>query len=205
MITLSNIQTKYSATEYNTSNFHIGGGLSEGAFASNRHQDAKFDEGKLTLGEATSLFKKATKKDTAEIKAIILYSFPNLEWHHAGKLPKAYGGGMGKTYYVNADEIAKLAANWENYAASYEKYSFLLNEKLANEKNLAQRQNDFLIANCKEIIRETEKPFLFHQTKQEMNGKYGWFDSTYKSYNMTEYYSGWEFPTVELYNAFFQL
>jgi hypothetical protein len=35
-----------------------------------------------------------------------------------------------------------------------------------------------------------------------MNGKYGWFSSYEKSYNMTEYYSGWKFETEEKFNEF---
>ena len=46
------------------------------------------------------------------------------------------------------------------------------------------------------------KPNYFYQTAQEMNGKYGWFDSTYKSYNLTEYYSGYSFASQELLNEF---
>ena len=38
-----------------------------------------------------------------------------------------------------------------------------------------------------------------------MNGKHGWFDSAYKSYNMTEYFSGWEFTTEEMYHEFLKI
>ncbi len=39
----------------------------------------------------------------------------------------------------------------------------------------------------------------------EMCGKHGWFDSTYKQYNMTEYFSGWEFPNQEKHNEFLNI
>lgn len=38
-----------------------------------------------------------------------------------------------------------------------------------------------------------------------MNGKFGWFSSYGKSYNMPEYYTGWEFESQEKYQEFFNL
>jgi len=38
-----------------------------------------------------------------------------------------------------------------------------------------------------------------------MNGKHGWFSSYGKSYNLPEYYSGWEFENFEKYNEFIKL
>jgi hypothetical protein len=48
-------------------------------------------------------------------------------------------------------------------------------------------------------------PTFFYKTAQEMNGKYGWFDSSYKSYNMTEYFTGWVFENEEKYNEFLSI
>ena len=65
------------------------GGLDSGKFASRRHEDAKNDFGKLTLGKAAQMFKKAVGSDDVEfIKEVLSYAVPNMEWHHAGKLPK---------------------------------------------------------------------------------------------------------------------
>ena len=41
MKSLQKIIEKYSKVEYNTRNYEVGGGLSFGKFASNRHEDAK--------------------------------------------------------------------------------------------------------------------------------------------------------------------
>ena len=110
--TLQTICNKFCNTNHNEDNYSVGGGLTAGKFASNRHEDAKCDEGKLTLGEATQLFKKATGLSTEEVREVIEFAVPNIEWHHAGKLPKKYGGGMKKTYFLNAKEICKVASNW---------------------------------------------------------------------------------------------
>ena len=89
MKNLEKIAKKYSEINHNEENFEIGGGLSDGKFASNRHEDAKNDEGKLTLGKAVQMFKKATENDDTDfVKEVLCYAIPNMEWHHAGKLPK---------------------------------------------------------------------------------------------------------------------
>lgn len=90
---LQKIAAKYTAIKHNEDNYSIGGGLDDQKFASRRHEDAKYDEGKLTEGKATQLFKTATGLDTDYVKKVINYAVPNMEWHHAGKLPKSYGGG----------------------------------------------------------------------------------------------------------------
>lgn len=204
-IKLQKICDKYCTIESNNDNYSIGGGLACDAFASRRHQDAKFDEGKLTEGQATQLFKKATGLDLDVVKSVINYAVPNMEWHHAGKLPKSYGGGMKKTYFLNAAEICDIAKNWDSYI-----------EKLAISKETARTAADmakeieakkqaFLNENATRVNRVETKPTFFYQTAQEMNGKYGWFDSRYKSYNMTEYFSGWEFSSEEKYHEFHKI
>lgn len=206
---LEKIAIKYKAINYNEDNYSIGGGLSDSAFASNRHQDAKYDAGKLTEGEATQLFKKATGLELDYVKKIINYAVPNMEWHHAGKLPKSYGGGMKKTYFLNASEIVDLAENWQNYCERYELRILDKKNKEAESKNLEQRKLDFLQANAKRFSRISESVYnnMAHTllTDREMNGKYGWFDSTYKSYNMPEYFSGWEFESEEKRNEYFNI
>ena len=67
------------------------------------------NEGKLTLGQANQLFAKARSCTVDEAREVIEYGVPNMEWHHAGKLPKAYGGGMKKTYFLNSKEIVDVA------------------------------------------------------------------------------------------------
>ena len=110
MKNLKSIIEKYEQISHNADNYEIGGGLDSNKFASRRHEDAKNDFGKLTLGKATQMFKKAVGSDDVEfIKEVLHYALPNMEWHHAGKLPKQYGGGMKKTYFLNSYEIVKIA------------------------------------------------------------------------------------------------
>lgn len=203
MKNLNSIAEKFSNLQYNSDNYYVGGGLANGGkFESNRHNDAKCDFGKLTLGEATALFKKATGMDTASVREVINYAVPVMEWHHAGLLPKQYGGGMKKTYFLNAEQIADLAKNWLNYVEKLAA-SKIAEKKAAEEKNsLEARKFEVLKTYAKKIERTTNRPQIFYQTAQEMNGKFGWFDSTYKSYNLTEYYSGWEFESEEKYIEF---
>lgn len=203
--TLQTICTKYRTVNHNEDNYSIGGGLDNCKFASRRHEDARNDFGKLTLGEATQLFKKATLLEINVIKEIIEYAVPNMEWHHAGKLPKSYGGGMKKTYFLNAAEICDVATNWADYQEKLA-LSKIAAKNAAEEKNNAEKNKlEFLQANAKKLERVETRPMFFYQTVQEMNGKYGWFDSRYKSYNMTEYFSGWEFESQEKYHQFLNI
>jgi len=202
---LEDIAKKYCNTQYNEDNYFIGGGLDDSKFASRRHEEAKDDAGKLTLGEATQLFKKVTGLDTEIVKEILKYAVPNMEWHHAGQLPKRYGGGMKKTYFLNATEICDCAKNWDDYKDKLN-LSKAASKKAAEEKmSIEKRKFEFLKSNATKVERVTVEPDYFYQTAQEMHGKYGWFDSTYKTYNLTEYYSGWEFKDEEKYNEFLKI
>jgi len=40
---------------------------------------------------------------------------------------------------------------------------------------------------------------------REMEGKYGWFDSTHKSYNLPEFWTGWVFKSSPLHSEFLGL
>ena len=56
--TLQTIQDRFCNTQHNNDNYTIGGGLDCSKFASNRHEDARSDEGKLTLGKQLNCSKK---------------------------------------------------------------------------------------------------------------------------------------------------
>jgi hypothetical protein len=200
--TLQTIQDRFCNIQYNDNNYSIGGGLDGSKFASNRHEDARSDEGKLTLGQATQLFKKATGLDTDFIREVIEYAVPNMEWHHAGLLPKSYGGGMKKTYFLNSREICNVATNWSSYVEKLGLSKIAIQKEKEEKKNLEVRKLEYLQGNAKKKERVSERPTHFYLTAREMNGKYGWFDSTYKSYNLPEYFSGWEFESEEKYNEF---
>jgi len=204
MKTLEKIIEKYSSKEYQD-NYDIGGGLTSYKYASNRHEDALADSGKLTFGKANQMFAKATGLKVEEVKEILLYAVPNMEWHHAGFLPKSYGGGMKKTYFLNSSEIVDVATNWNDY---YEKLNlFKAAAKSAEDKkyNLFQLQLAFLKENAIPVKRVSKKPLYFYQTNREMLGKYGWFESYGKTYNLTEYYTGWGFENEDLYNKFLNI
>jgi hypothetical protein len=199
------IANKFNAISYNQNNYGVGGGLSEGKFASNRHEDAKIDSGKLTLGQAKQLLKKATDLDLELIDSVIKYAVPNMEWHHAGKLPKQYGGGMKKTYFLNSTEIADLATNWNSH---FEKLQISLQTQKNAEilkRNIEEVKLSFLQENAVKKVRTESKGLFFYETDREMDGKYGWFSSYGKSYNMTEYYTGWQFSNEEKYMDFLNI
>ena len=202
---LEAICNKYCSVNHNEGNYFIGGGLDSSKFASRRHEDARNDAGKLTLGEATQLFKKATGLESDFVKEVLEYAVPNMEWHHAGKLPKAYGGGMKKTFFLNAEEICDCAKNWEAYAEKVSTSKTIAKIVADERKSVEARRFEFLQANATEVIRVVSIPPFFYKTAQEMNGKYGWFDSTYKSYKMPEYYSGYKFETEEKYQEFLNI
>lgn len=196
MKTLEKIIAKYSLKEYKE-NYSIGGGLDDCKFASRRHEDAKSDAGKLTIGKANQMFAKATGLTVDEVKEVLLYAVPNMEWHHAGLLPKAYGGGMKKTYFLNSTEIVDIATNWNDYQEKLTISKITAINAAEEQKSLEARKLIFLQANAKKIERQSNKPEHFYKTAQEMNGKYGWFDSSFKSYSMPEYFSGWKFDSRE--------
>jgi len=203
---LQRIAKKYSTLNYNSDNYNVGGGLSSsGKKESNRHEDALSDKGKLTFGKASQMFKRATGLSLNEVKEIIKYAVPNMEWHHAGFMPKRYGGGMKKTYFLNSDEIVEIATNWQNLV---EKLEISKTEKriaAENKRNSEKIKQKFLKKYAIKVERVEEIPKFFYETNREMNGKYGWFSSYGKSYNMTEYYSGWKFKSIKKLNEFYNL
>lgn len=151
------------------------------------------------------MFKMATGCDIDTVREVIQYAVPNMEWHHAGKLPKSYGGGMKKTYFINSKEICNIALNWNDLMEKLNISKATAKTAEEEKKNLEKRRLDFLQANAKKVERTSEKPKYFYITAREMNGKYGWFDSTHKDYNLTEYYSGWSFESEEKEKEFYAI
>ncbi|MBK0383520.1 hypothetical protein I5M32_11185 [Pedobacter sp. SD-b] len=201
------IKEKFCIVNYNQDNYSIGGGLDDSKFASRRHEDAKDDCGKLTLGEATQLFKKASGLEVDRVKEIIEFQFSNLEWHHAGKLPKQYGGGMKKTYFINASQMCELAENWAKIVEAFEA-SKIAEQKVNDEKkSLAERKKQFLKENATWVSRVSVsgKPLFFHEEFSEMNGKFGWFESNPYRYKLPIYYSGWAFESEEKRQEYFKI
>ena len=69
----------------------------------------------------------------------------------------------------------------------------------------AQKELSDFDSKFKRFVRETSVPKWGQKEFSEMNGKYGWFDSSNKSYNMTEYYTGMNYETEENYKRAKQL
>lgn len=207
---LNAIAVKYCKISHNQDNYYVGGGLHEsGKFASNRHEDAINDEGKLTQGKFAQMIKKATDVEISTINSLIDFIFPNLEWHHAGKLPKQYGGGMKKTYFINAKEICDFATNFYTYL---EKYNLYLEEekvRLENRKNKEQIKSQFAKENATKIERMAKNKIenfdLFVEIDRECNGKYGWFSASKNFYRMEEFYTGYQFKNEEDLKKYYSL
>lgn len=108
-------------------------------------------------------------------------------WHHTGQ----YKGHMNETtFYAACDFDLK---GYENYLLNQDEIDYQReSDKIAQENdrlNKIEARNKWLEENCDYVVRSTER--LFIEEKREMNGKYGWFDSSFKSYNLTEYYTGY--------------
>jgi hypothetical protein len=56
--------------------------------------------------------------------------------------------------------------------------------------------------NIADYQRVSTEPQYAYRQKQEMSGKYGWFDSSGRGYNLPEYYSGLQFASQELLNEY---
>lgn len=173
-----------------------GGGLASnitGKFESNRHAIARMT--KITFGEAVKELKKK-KNGGLNITANQLLEvyrslFGEPEWHHAGKLPKQYGGGMKKTYFLQKMPTAEEVKEWQ--AKFEEKNNAKLDaQKIENEKIKAREK--FVKKYGSHFSRLTEAPKYSVVLETEMNGKYGWFEASYR-YNLPEYYSGVAFKS----------
>jgi len=172
-----------------------------GKMVSERHQLAT-ESGKLTAGQAVKALKKqgiqTTAKEVVEMFELINGREP--EWHHSGFYKSGGKSTMGRTYFFKAWQVQELAEKWGMIPE-------IKAQKAAKEqdaKDRAVRQNAYLHANGIKRIRISARPIYFIQTAQEMQGKHGWFDSTGKYYNLTEYYTGWEL-TEEQYRQYLDL
>ncbi|MAM28693.1 MAG: hypothetical protein CMC13_06685 [Flavobacteriaceae bacterium] len=189
---LKTIIDKYEKIEYSNDNYYLGGGLSEQKFASVRHEDAKNDKGKLTLGEATSLFERISGLKRWKVKEVILNAIPyrQMEWHHAGKLPKSYGGGMKKTFFLDCLQICTLAKEWKILVSNYE-------EECEKHDKLVKKRKKIL-TRAEHFCRVTNLPKNSYVISTEMKGKYGWFECEGSRYNLQKYYSGYSFKTKKM-------
>jgi hypothetical protein len=159
-----------------------------GKMVSKRHQIAS--QTKLTAGESVKMLKKlgipTNAKEVVEVYALINGRHP--EWHHSGFYKSGGKSTMGRTYFFTIDQIQTLAKDWEKQAEVKQMKA----ARQLEAKERQERQNAYLHANAKKVVRSATRPMFFVETAREMQGKHGWFDSYGKTYNLPEYYSGWE-------------
>lgn len=151
------------------------------------------------------MFSNATGMPVSDVRDIISFAVPNMEWHHAGKLPKQYGGGMKKTYFVNSDEIINIATNWDKFVSDFKKFKKSEEDKLTQQHNIQNKRDEYLKNNAEFVTRVSEIPEFFIEKEREQHGKYGWFDCSNKSYNLPTFYSGYVFKNEQDYNTYLNL
>jgi hypothetical protein len=186
-----------------------GGGLSvsvSGKYTSVRHELAR-ESGKLTAGESAKKISKELKIKVSAKEVVAAYETIHgcePEWHHAGFYRNNRGRStMGRTFFFSQEEVEELTARWNELAAIEDKKEAERIEKQnAAEKREAAKKEYLEKVDAIYRSRISERPKFFFTTKREMNGKYGWFDSSMKSYNLPEYYSGYEFKTQKQLNKF---
>lgn len=198
---LRNFLAKYANENYNKDNYFVGGGLIGGM--SQRNFDAKYDPGKLTLDQAAQKIAGIFEIEKIIVKSIIEIK-EDLEWHHAGFLPKNYGGGMRKIYYVNAVQMLNVVSNFEAFYNDYLDREECNRIKEAAELVARAKRDEFLKVFGKPFSRESADNLPKNNviTLSEMYGKYGWFESKKFTYKLPEYHSGYSFDLPELVDKF---
>lgn len=176
-----------------------GGGLAThitGKFESNRHAIAKIE--KYTFGEACKELAKK-KNGGLKISASDLLSayrelFGEPEWHHAGRLPKKYGGGMKKTYFLNEVPTAETVKNWMEKSEKQKK----------ERSNRAETKRKFLQKRAVWFTGVSELPKWSVDHKAMMSGKYGDFEAQYH-YNLNVWHCGYKFKTKKSYEKYLEM
>lgn len=191
------MDTHFRTTILNNMNDN-GGGLAiniTGKFESNRHAIARME--KVTFGQVAkhlSLKRNGGLKISAtELLNIYRCLFGEPEWHHAGKIPKSFGGGMKKTYFLDFIPNVEDVKKWiDDYNKKMDEIQELENQK---QKKKLERDK-FLKKNAIPFSRVSEEniPKFSIITVEEMNGKYGWFEASYR-YNLPIYYTGFAFKS----------
>lgn len=183
-----------------------GGGLATnitGKFESNRHAIARIE--KYTFGEVAKELKK--KKNggfnisASEMLNIYWTLFGEPEWHHAGKLPKQYGGGMKKTYFLDRVPTAEEFSKW---LKDYEEQIKKAEKRRDEEKIKAEKRKKYAEKHATKFTHEKEIPKFGIVESEEMQGKYGWFYADYK-YNLPIYYSGIVFKSKKTYETYLKM
>lgn len=184
-----------------------GGGLAvtiTGRYESNRHAIARNE--KFTFGEVCKELSKK-KNGNFKISASKLLEIYRIvvgepEWHHAGFLPKQYGGGMKKTYFLDVIPTIEDVKAWIENAK--EKNDELIEFAKIEEKK-KEIKYKFLNKYGQKFNREREIPKFSFIEEEEMNGKFGWFEAQSYRYNLPIYYSGWFFKSKKTLDKYLLL
>lgn len=175
-----------------------GGGLASnitGKFESNRHAIAKMT--KYTFGQVAKELrtKRGGGFDLTGARLLEIYRtvFGDPEWHHAGKMPRGYGGAMAKTYFLEYIPTKEEVNDW---ISEYYMIISRENEKRFKQMEIEKERKAFVEKMGSTFTRELEIPKYSHVTKVEMNGKFGWFEpQPHHSYKLDEYYTGVSFKS----------
>jgi len=149
-----------------------------------RYRAALQDKGKLTLQKTISLFEKATAENKKTIEYIILFAVPNPEWHHSNFKYKR------KTYFINSKEIVNIATNFNLYKKKILEKPKVSKVVINNENKMKLLVYEKAKRFFRVILKQIPKNYYIE--KQEMKGKYGFFDINIK-YNLPVYYTGFYF------------
>ena len=104
------------------------------------------------------------------------------------------------------------------YHLQYQYYSDTIDERMAEASEKVRKEYDAKIESARGdfdkwlskavkdgkaefIERVATKPEYFITTKEEMNGRYGWFEASSR-YNLPRYYSGYKFKTKRMYDSY---
>ena len=184
----------------------FGGNSGYVGYSMSRRAEQAYDEGKLTYSKLPAWAKRAVDAGLAT----------TTEWHHTS----SYGNqtpfyNIGQFDILTDAEKTELGiTDWEDYqdfAAVPKNVIKAIDAKTKvtlKLKNNVKEIRKGLVANAekrlsdfnsqfKKFTRVTTKPEHGIVDLTEMNGKYGWFNSAGKYYNMTEYYSGIDYETAE--------
>ena len=167
------------------------------------HEVVKDDEGKVTLGDAIKMFKRATGMSTKAISEVLKFATPDVKWHLTGNMQKKYGSGVGITNFINPNQIAYIANNWDEIVKDLALVKVKMRDAVKNRAEYKKKIDAFVKRNATYVER-TKNASLdnFHVVKQEMKGVFGWFDSRGKNFKLAEYYSGWVFDSRDAYIEF---
>lgn len=113
----------------------------------------------------------------------------------------------------SADDAAKKI-----YHLQYQYYSNTIDERMAEASEKVRKEYDAKIESARVdfnkwlskalkdgkaefVERVPSEPENFITTKEEMNGRYGWFEASSR-YNLPRYYSGYKFKTKRMYDSY---